>query len=256
MIKKIGIKYKCILVLTVTIFLTACFSSAEFEYDGSYPELYSVAISSILGQEGRDAYAPPGGADPILYVLAEDSHGRRLFTYGEGSFISVFSKVIIQKVEGDYAYFYPHYNFISGNNSYPITERRIRDLKEANSWNQPMSDSDEFERVRIVRQREEGPVSREKLVEVFGYIFPGESITKSQANSAMFFLRTDNYGRSVYLGEGSGREWIETYIAVLFQPDDSFDIETGMLVIEDLNNYQTELRLFMEANGWNEPWDD
>ena len=254
MIKKIGIKYKCILVLTVTIFLTACFSSTEFEYPGNNPELYSVAISSILGQRGF-VMGPPGGDPPFITVLERDNYGRRLFSYDEDCPRLTVSHLIIQKVEGDYAYFYPHYNFISSSGrNFP--DERMGALREANSWNQPMSDSSEFERVRIVRQKEEGPISREKLAEVYNDIFPGENITGSQATNAMIFLRTDDYGRSVYLGEGAGTEWRGTYIAALLQPDHSFDIETGMLVIEDLNNYQTELRLFMEANGWNEPWDD
>jgi len=35
----------------------------------------------------------------------------------------------------------------------------------------------------------------------------------------------------------------------------TFDPETGILDITDfLNNYQTPLRLFMEANGWDTPF--
>ena len=96
-----------------------------------------------------------------------------------------------------------------------------------------------------------GPVRTNRRIEVYREIFPESVIGRTQINARMIFLRTDRYGRSVYLARR-----YETYIAVLFQPDHSFDIETGMLEIEDLHNYQTKLRLFMEANGWNEHWDD
>ena len=255
MIKKIGVKCELILILSFTIFLTACFPSAEFEYMLDDPELYSVAIHSILGQRGY-ASGSVGGDPPLIVISEEDDYGRRLFSYREGAFISRFNYVIIQKVRGDYAYFYPHYNFISASYLNYFTDERIEALKEANGWNQPMSDSSEFERVRIVRQKGEGPISRDKLFEAFTDIFPDTNLSERPALSTMIFLRTDRYGRSVYLVEGSGSEWTGTYIAILFHPDHSFNIGTGMTVIEDLHNYQTELRLFMEANGWNEPWDD
>ena len=77
----------------------------------------------------------------------------------------------------------------------------------------------------------------------------------------MFFLRTDEYGRAIYLGLGRVEESESaerTYLAILFQPDHSFDIETGWLEIEEeyFNNYQTKLREFMEANGWDTPFEE
>ncbi|MCL2864744.1 MAG: hypothetical protein FWE25_04280, partial [Lachnospiraceae bacterium] len=63
----------------------------------------------------------------------------------------------------------------------------------------------------------------------------------------IFFLRTDNYGRSVYFRRNT---------AILFQPDHSFDLETGVLEIIDPVRYQTELREFMEANGWDTPFEE
>ena len=257
MIKKLSVKCELILVLSFTLFLTACFPSAEFEYVGDYPELYSVAIHSILGQRGY-ASGSVGGDPPAITVLGADDYGRRLFSYNEGLANighTLNHLVIIQKVEGDYAYFYPHYNFIISTIEYnwDFTDERIEALKEANSWNQSMSDSSEFVRVRIVRQKGEGPISCDKLFEAFNDIFPDTNLSRGPATSAMVFLRTDNYGRSVYFVIGTYGTGV---FAILFQPDHSFDLETGMLEITDRINHQTELRLFMEANGWNEPWND
>ena len=249
MIKKLAVKCKLILVPISTLLLISC---GQFEYSGDYPELYSVAINSILGHRGVRMDVPTHRATPNITVIREDNYGRRLFSYTEDRYnISLFNRVIIQKVEGDYAYFYPHYNFISGNSSNSFPDERMRALKAANSWNRPMSDSSEFERVRIVRQKEEGPVQINRLIEVYREIFPESDIGRTQINYRMVFLRTDRHGRSVYLASRG-----ETFFAVLFQPDHSFNTETDMLEIEDPHNYQTELRLFMEANGWNEAWYD
>jgi len=163
----------------------------------------------------------------------------------------------MQKVEGDYVYFYPHYNFFSAPGRYfhqPPNERRIAALKESNSWNQEMSDTSAFVRARIVTQIEPGPISDEKLANVFFDVFYDAGVPRRHAAIGMIFLRTDDYGRSVYLGIGAGQYWISTHKAVFFQPDHSFDIETGVLLITDNYNYQTDLRLFMEANGWNTPF--
>ena len=139
-----------------------------------------------------------------------------------------------------------------------VSEEELDTLKEANSWNESMSDSREFERVPIVRLIEVGPVSLDILNEVRFELFPEATnrINSGNVNYRMNFLRTDRYGRSVYLARGPGDERLINPYAVIFQPDHSFDLETGVLEITDINNYQNELRLLMESNGWNEPWND
>ena len=243
-----------VLVLNIILsisFFTACFQR-EFEYRGDYPELFSVAVGSLLGTRGFSAGGPPSGLQPSIRLLEEDYFGRRLFFFGDDTVGP--NHVIMQKVEGDYVYFYPHYNFISSSWG-EYQGEGIDFLKKANSWNQEISNDGEFVRVRIVRQKERGPISNDKLVEVYNYIFTGINFgNRNISNSLMIFLRADRYGRSVYAGIGSGSEWIGTHIVVLFQPDHSFDPETGILLIEDRNRYQTALRLFMEANGWDTPF--
>ena len=240
---RVGVKF--ILLIGCLIFLASC--SRERIYEGDYPELFSVAIHSLLGVRG---YEFGHGGEPWIQILDEDDYGRVLFLYLEES--AAWGHLIMQKVDGDYAYFYPHYNFILLH-----LEERTDELKEMNNWNQPMSDVSEFERVPIVRQKESGPISDELLIEVYHEIFLGVSLGRRRnAAILMQFLRTDHYGRSVYIGEGADSQWRGVRKVVFFQPDHSFDLETGVLEIRDMNNYQTELRLFMEANGWNEPWEE
>jgi len=234
-------------LLCVLLLLTACYP--EFEYTGDYPDLFSVAMSSILGAAG--SYT--GGVGFQIEVLEEDDYGRILYMYMVHCSITPIRHIIMQRSDGEYAYFYPHYNFISGLGRLSRGDA-FDELKEANSWNQEMSDDSEFERVRIVRRKEAGPISDRQLLSVYQDIYPDTQINRrNNMRYWMIFLRADDYGRSVYLGLGVGREWMYTDIAVIFQPDHSFDLETGTLVITNHNNYQTELRLFMEANGWNTP---
>jgi len=291
------------LIIVMMVVLTGCvlIRPPEPVYVGDYPELFSVAVSSVLGM-GSDI----GWDHPEIVVLEEDNYGRIIFEYDEGHLYP--SRLIIQKVEDGYAYFYPHYNFIlSSRPSFVILDtyipdfqdeamlaqwlelqeelQEIRDgdiiesldeflevsdsmrfllaeiiefpdeemerLRQENSWNQEMSDTSEFVRVRIVREKETGPIPPEILVEVH-YEFISESNFRRSVNSvfySMVFLRTDNYGRSIYSSLRG-----DTQFVILFQPDHTFDSETGILEITEGNRYQTEVRLFMEANGWDTPF--
>jgi len=297
-------------ITIVAVFLNRLFREAEPVYSGDYPELFSVAISSVLGM-GIDI----GWNFPDIMILEEDDYGRIIFEYYEGHLYP--SRLIIQKVEGDYAYFYPHYNFMLRTQGTSLTQyipdfqdeemlvqwlefqgelqeleraehqrrldgdfsstceelrelqelmslileevpgdpgfpaRLIENLKQANSWNQEMSDTNEFVRIRVVREKETGPIPPEILVEVH-YEFISESNSRRSVNSvfySMVFLRTDNYGRSIYSSLKG-----DTQFVILFQPDHTFDPEMGIFEITERNSYQTELRLFMEANGWDTPF--
>ena len=251
--KRLIARYLILPLSCVLLLLSSCFRG-EFEYLGDYPDLFSVALGSILGTRG---YEPSGIArvGARIEILEEDNNGRILFRYSEDSIgdITGVSRLIVQRSDDEYAYFYPHYNFIT-NSGGRVADEDMDLFKETNSWNQEMSDDSEFERVRIVRRKEAGPISDRQLLSVYHDIYPDTQINRrNNMRYWMIFLRTDDYGRSVYLGLGVGREWMYTDIAVIFQPDHSFDLETGTLVITNHNNYQTELRLFMEANGWNTP---
>jgi len=238
MIRRIIIKSKFVLVLL--IMMIAFNSCAPGQYGGNHPELYTVAISSILDTLGFFV----GQSQSSVRVLDEDDFGRILFRYNEGS-IWV-GKVIMQKSDGDYVYFYQHYNFLlaSREDNWEFSDEDIEALKEANSWNQEISDTREFARIRIVTRNGEGPVPSTILAEAFNSIFP----ERDWMHGRFPFLRTDLYGRAVYfateVNDMNG-------VAVLFQPDNSI---AGKLEITDRLNYQTELRLFMEEHGWGTPF--
>jgi len=240
-------KYTFLLFILFTILLTSCFGQEkEFEYLGENPELFSIAVNSILGARGFQDIGW-GKDHPAIITREKDNHGRILFSYSEGgNFVGL---LVLQKMCNKYVYFYPHYNFIlsSRENHWRFSNTDISSLKRANSWNQQMSDSSEFIRVRIVRMKEYGPISDNKLVEAYYQIIPDNSLRVNQILSNIVFLRDDTYGRAIY---SFGRR------VILFHPNHLFDIDTGLLEITDRYNYQTELRLFMEANGWDTPFEE
>ena len=253
---KIIRKSKFLILSGFMLLLTACIGGGPTHYHGQHPELFTVAVNSILGARGQAVDGPRQIA--WIVILAEDDFGRILFRYSEDNFgVSEANRVIVQRIRNDYVYFYPHYNFISSSRDYnwDFSNEDINDLKEVNNWNNPLSDDSEFVRVRVSREFPVGPISDQQLVQVYHEIFPGVPLNRHQNEILrMVYFRTDDYGRSIYLGIGMGENWHGVHKAILFQPDHSFNSETGVLLIEDVNNYQTELRLFMETNGWNTPF--
>ena len=74
-------------LLMMAFMLISCTST---EYKGEFPELYSVAINSVLGNIGYEAHT-----DSIIAIIEEDGFGRILFSYTEERM--TYSILIIQK---------------------------------------------------------------------------------------------------------------------------------------------------------------
>ena len=246
---------KVILILSFVLILTACDRRGEFEYVGPYPELFSVAMGSMLGVRGEDiTHFTRYHLQPQLAMLDEDDYGRVLFQYTENW--EPISVIIMQKFEDDYVYFYPHYNFfqdLSRSFVDPPHQENLATLKEKNNWNQPMSSVENFNRVQISRSVDRGSVPNEYLLSAYYELFTGEDLRRQEsALNTMVYLRSDHYGRSIYFAEGI-YDSVNQFGVLFFQPDFSFDSKEGLMLLSDRINYQTELRLFMEANGWNMP---
>jgi len=247
-------------ILTLSLcllLLTSCFLFRGFEYTGEYPELWSVTIGTIPSEAGAGMGTGGFNPQPFIIIIEIDNYGRVLFSYGNG-FLPFF-RVIMQRTDNNYAYFYTHYNhmadpridtgFLAAREQRYLYDEMIENLKIANNWNQPMSDDSEFDRVRIVRRRERGPVPEDILREAFHelLIFAERDSIPSWDSGRMRFLREDRYGRTIYV-----HGWLYQFWVTILQPDHSFDIDIsfGELIGHD---YQTDLRLLMEANGWNTP---
>ena len=234
----------------------------RFEYTGRYPELYTAVLHAVPGIWGYITGNILGGEQPNIRRQNWDSFGRVVVRYDEDSpLIRGRAYVVVQKVEGDYVYFYPFYNHIvapSRLGDFPLAEELER-LRKANSWEQELSDDSEFVRVRITRFIERGPIPDSVFVQAYREIFPETTCRDLQIMGSTTFLRTDSYGRALYFSvgsEGTGEERVRHHVVVLFQPDGSFDLETGVVFFKDFYRYQTQLREFMEANGWDTPFEE
>ena len=242
----------------VLVVLTGCLSHNEDKrsYTGEYPELYSVAISTLLGAEGQIYSEVPMEAS--LKVIEEDNYGRKLFMYFEANVIG-YSLLISQKSDEEYVYFYPNYNFIivwesRGDIGLRFTDEKIfspkaiEELKEYNDWNEEI-DEGKCIKVKIVRQKEVGVVKDKQLKRFYEQALGDDGY---DYKSSTIFYATDKYGRSIYLG--TGKYSSNRYVVMLFQPDSEYDVKKGLMEIRNPQKYQDELKGFKELNGWNEPF--
>ena len=273
---------KALKITTILLILIPALSACTFlndDYTGEHPDLYSVAINSLLGARG--SWREHVKQDPIVLIGDEDSFGRRLFLYYENAiYVSTYSLLICQSSDERYSYFYPHYNFISLSESH-VTERlselftdgassraeyfervlvsfpedAVEELKVANDWDMPL-DSERCIRVEIVRNKPNGPVRNQTLMAFYRRALGDDALDNRYF---IIYHMTDDYGRSIYVGSGRfvsvGPHGGRRHIVMLFQPDGSYNVINGVMELSDLFNYQDELREFKERNNWNMPFE-
>ena len=249
-------------------------------YYGAHPELYTVAINSLLGQRGFSL--EKNGtltSDSWVRIVEEDDFGRVLFTYTEHDSPTgrTFNLLISQQSDENYVYFLPHYNFLSYrhedrllNTSWTrvdgqsvhthevvdaAAESIIEELKILNHWNQPL-DLEQAVRVPIVR-RKDGLICYDVLEATYRAAIGRLDEESLDLYIEFTYFRTDPYGRSIVVGTElwRGHEESEGFpiVVMLFQPDGSHDPERGMMQLPDFVNYQSALREFKELNQWNQP---
>jgi len=219
---------------------TSCLTS-KYKYKGEYPELYSIAVNSILGASGSS----PGewGPFPVfLETWEEDGYGRKTFFYSEGD---MYSLLISQKTDEKYAYFYPDYNFVNAdakNNTtvgmtaimlaqaieseepkvencfgyYRVdepknlfTEEIVEELKAKNDWGKEI-DLNKCAKVETQRKKIQPEIDkkRKKDFETISKKVAKEAGCKGD-DSVFRFARhciSDDYGRTLYYVYGIHRD--------------------------------------------------
>ena len=251
------------IIVLIIIVLSGCWAPAGNTYKGEYPELYSVAINSILYTRG---YASLVGhvRDSRIKVVDEDPYGRVMFAYSEENITNIYSLVVLQKRDIRHAYFYPDHNFISvameaeqvvldydtSEITTIFTAEKIEELKVKNDWGREINEN-KCTKVKIVRRKDtKGPVRDSTLNELYNFAL-GDDSYGSVASSYINYFIKDDYTRSIYVGKGtysSGR-----YVVMIFQPDGSYDESKCFIVLTGLDNYQDDLRQLKELNDWNKP---
>lgn len=235
----------CVLFFIIISSLLACYPKYEIEH----PELYTVAVNSLLWNRGY-SFSADAAIAPDISVVETDEYGRILFQYTEKYFsedIAFSSLLILQSSDEEFVYFYEDINFICkeknpyANEKIEFDQEQIDGLKTKNGWNTPI-DSDKCVKKRIINEKADVLIDEDALEEVF-------LCYENYLNNITFTLTEDGCGKillySIVCIENSGN-YSNKYVVTLFENGlllDSFEPEV-------LYDYQQELREFKENNGW------
>ena len=230
-------------------------------YKGEYPALYTEAVNSILAIKGFHNHG-----DALINLVEEDSFGRILFSYYDDSYYYgeyFLSYLICQKIDETYVYYYPDYNFIIKESNWvdvPFSDEEIEDFKNKNDWGKEIKEK-ELIKYKITRKKKEPEVEIE--TKDFDVLFQkiakehGRNGNGTMVDPYVLYLTSDSYGRTLYFASANhtdvNKEVMEINLAIIFNPDGSYDEKTCVMELMDFYNYHGRLKEFKELNGWDQP---
>lgn len=227
-------------VLLCSFLCTGCRDTHR--HYGEYPEYFSIAINSLLGVSG--------GESDKIEVLEQDSNGRILFLFTTNMWFGdkngLCSLMICQKTDEKYAYFYPDYHFVLANTKEEFTKERTENLKIINDWNQEMDDK-KLTKVKIERTKDIDNYAGSQKTKIFE---DKDLVDFEIENIIMTRLGVDKEKRGLYYVDFTDKEhnYLRSYMLILNE-DYSYE-DTYLEEIEDVWNYQEQLKEFKELNNW------
>lgn len=229
--------------------LTGCVSCYK-GYSGNNPDLYTVAINSVLWNKGNSDLADKF-CDSEIKVLEEDEFGRILYTYYEdyysGGGISFSSLIVSQYSVDGYVYYYEDCNYvIKEQERYApkleeFSPEEIDNLKKANDWDKEL-DLSKCVKKQIVRNKQGIPADTKaierKVLERF-------NLKNSLIN--MHYLTGDTNGNFILYGVVRPYDKQNDYFVAFADSDGNI---LDWLVPQNMFAYQEELKTFKLKNGW------
>ena len=248
-------EYKCkkvikilagIICASFLMILTGCKGCSYNDYSGEHTDLYTVAVNSILWNEGHSSSADRF-YDAEIEILETDTYGRVLYTYYEKTHdtIAFSSLIITQYSSGGYVYYYEDYNYlIKEQELYSLELQRfgqeeIENLKTLNDWGKELN-LKKCTKKEIIRDKQRIPTNEREIEEKVCLKFG------LAANSyiGLWYLTSDTGGNFIVYGDNSNNNI--RFAAFVNSEGNVID----WLVPQNLFAYQEELKNFKLKNGW------
>lgn len=269
------------LCLILVIFLTSlsgCIINKK--YKGPYPELCSVAWANLVDVRGYWSEGELSG-NPDVEVIETDSYGRVLFSYserkdypdGKGGYKEGIYLLVMQSKDADAVRYYPEdcYRFVKVERveyreKYTVDPEVIDELKLFNDWEKPI-DNSKCDSTEIVNEKPEGNIKNgendaflEEIIRGY-YTRSGRYIHPKNSGfvSSSAFVTSDDYGREMYTVYSRFEEFTDKcetqYLyrfILIFMPDGSCNEDT-VVMLNDADCSQSEVKRIKELNNWNKP---
>lgn len=243
---QIFIWFFCTALLTV---LTGCAACSYKGYSGNYPDLYTVAINSLLWNKGHSDKTDRF-CDSEINILEKDEIGRILYIYYEdyyvGDTISFSSLIISQYSVDGYVYYYEDCNcLIKEQIAYTaelneFSGEEIEELKKANDWGKEL-DLSKCIKKQVVREKQGLPYNEEIKSKV------KQKFKSDEGNTFIDYLTNDINGNFILYGVVRAFEKQSDYFVAFVNSEGEI---IDWLIPENLYAYQEELKNFKQKNGW------
>ena len=247
-------KFKGLFAVLGCLVITVAFSCGcrrDEIYKGEYPDLYTVAVNSILWNKGYSQYHHSTGQSKIE-ILEKDDYGRTLFTYLELANAEA-NLVISQYSEGDYVYYYEDFNFLQKEdrrrNKVEFSEEEADYLKSLNDWGKEI-DLDKCVKKQISNLKSNIPCDEDIVKEKVAQEFAEKEVRRFDTN--IHYLTSDNSNKFLVYGctnliRENATSLALIYFVILIDADSE---RFNFLVPSERYTYQEELKNFKAENGW------
>lgn len=246
---------KIILVVSL-LFIVFIVSGCDFyKYKGNYVDLYTVAVNSILWNNGH-SYGADRAVSSEIKIIDKDEYGRTLFTYYEkyyaGAEISFSSLIISQKTESENVYYYEDLNYIiKKQKKYALelegfTNEEVENLKLQNDWNKEIS-LNKCIKKQISNYKQDYPKLSK---EIKNKIISDVAYEVDYYDIFINFLTDDLNGKFIGYGNIMVEEGKNIYYIFLAKIENEELKEISFLIPTDVYNYKNELIDFKISNNW------
>lgn len=247
---------KIVLLMLLQIFILTILTGCGYNgYSGDRSDLYTVAINSVLWNNGH-SFSADKYTDPQIEIIDTDMYGRILFTYYEryyaGAGFSFSALIICQSSNENEVFYYEDVNYIVkeqelyAQNVVQFEDEEIEQLKVANDWNQEINFDKCIEK-EIIKDK---PVVLHEQ-EIINKIIDEFHLASGEYSLFLDFLTSDSVDCNfIVYGYICKNDEEDIYFIGLAKSDKESLKELQFLVPSNVFDYQTEFIEFKKNNNW------
>lgn len=235
------------------LIITGCFYRG---YSGNYSDLYTVAINSVLCNNGH-SFSADKYVNPKIEIIEKDMYGRIMFTYYEkyyaGADISFSSLIICQQSNEKNVFYYEDINYIIKEqtlyeqNINSFENEEIEKLKAVNDWNKEIN-LEKCIKKEITKHKPIIPYEKE----VKSKILTELNLKDKEYSLFVNFLTSDSDDTNfiIYGFVRINNEEGIYFIGFVEVNNESVE-KINFLIPLNVFDYKTELIEFKKINNWN-----
>lgn len=247
---------KIMLIIILPMFILFILIGCAYKgYSGDYLDLYTVAINSVLWNNGHSFNADKY-INPEIIIIDKDMYGRTMFMYYEkyyaGANISFSSLIISQNSNEKEVFYYEDINYIVkeqilyAQDFEEFEDEEIEQLKIANDWDQEIN-FDKCIKKEIIKSKPDIPNEQKiknKIINEF-------DLVRGEYSLFMDFLTSDSRDSNfIIYGYIRINDKDGIYFIGLVESEKESFKEINLLIPSNVFDYKNEFIKFKQTHNW------